>query len=196
MEFLFIVLKGLLFIVCNMLVAFILVYAFKLFLFKSKPFRFFGKTIPITQGFIVRKRNWILSKLRYLLNDYLNQARDELYPDGYLKQWERSFHEAAMDKIYNMEELSFLPKSWRDKVSNLAANVLLKLVKQFLRNLVPFLIEKYHLHSYIDILDKTLDIDMLVQYYNKYVNKPLMYFFLAISFLIGVGNMILFWILV
>lgn len=195
MTFLIIFLKGLLFIVCNMLVAFILIYAVKMFLFKKKPFKFFGKAIPITQGYLVRKRNWVLNKLRYLLNDYLNQAQDESYPDGYLKKWEQEIHEAVIGKITSMDELYFFPKTWRDKISNLIANLVLKLVKQFLRKFVPFLISNYHLHTYIDLLDKKLDIDILVQYFDKYVYRPVLYVFLAISFLIGVGNMILFWFL-
>lgn len=196
MTFLIVVLKGLLFIVCNMSVAFLLVYTVKMILFKAKPFKFFGKEIPITQGYLVRKRNWLLNKLRYLLNDYLTQASDESYPDGYLKQWEQNIYDAVTDKIYSMDEISFLPKAWRDKISNLAAKAVLNLVKQFLRKFVPFLISTYHLHSYIDLLDSKLDIDILIQYFNKYFYRPVLYVFLAISFLIGVGNMILFWILV
>jgi hypothetical protein len=195
MTFLIIFLKGLLFIICNMGVAFVLVYTVKLILFKPKPFKFFGKEIPITQGYIVRKRNWLLNKLRYLLNDYLNQAGDEAYPDGYLKEWEKNIYDAVNEKIYGMEEISFLPKSWRDKLSNLAAKAVLGLVKQFLRKFVPFLITTYNLHSYIDLIDRKLDIDILIRYFNKYFYRPVLYFFLAISFLIGVGNMILFWIL-
>ncbi len=195
MTFLFIFLKGLLFIVCNMLVAFILVYAFKMILFRPKPIKFFGKKIPITQGYLVRKRNWVFYKLRLLLNDYLHQAQDESYPDGYLKRWEQNIHDAVMDKIISMGELNFLPRKWRDKLSNLIANAVLNLVKQFLHKFVPFVISTYHLHSYIDLLDKKLDIDILIHYFNRFIYKPVLYIFLAISFLIGLGNMILFWIL-
>ncbi|HNX01339.1 MAG TPA: hypothetical protein PKK33_08245, partial [Candidatus Cloacimonadota bacterium] len=100
MSFLIIMLKGFAFIIFNMLGAFFIVYSVKLVLFKRHPFSFFGKQIPITQGYIVRKRNWVLDKLRFLLNDYLRQAENEDYSDGYLKQWENTIFNAIVEKIY------------------------------------------------------------------------------------------------
>lgn len=196
MTFLIIMLKGFVFVLCNMLTAFLVVYAVKMVLFKKKPFSFFGKKLPITQGFIVRKRNWVLNKLRFILNDYLTQAREADYPDGYIKRWEQMVYDAVLGKILDMQELSFLPHAWRQKIGNLVANAILGLVKQFLRKFVPFLVEKYQVHSYIDLLDRKLDVEVLISYFNRYVYKPILLFFLAVSFLIGLGNMILFWILV
>jgi len=72
------------------------------------------------------------------------------------------------------------------------ATIVFEVVKQFLRTFVPYLMEKYEVNKYIELLDKKLDVDIIKEYFNKYVYKYVLMFVLAVHFLIGFGNMLIY----
>ena len=46
------------------------------------------------------------------------------------------------------------------------------------------------MEKYIDLVDEKLDLATIETYYRRYIYKYMLYFFLAVSALIGVANML------
>jgi hypothetical protein len=178
-----------------MLVPYVILYTGKTILFKRQPFVFLGKPMPITQGFLVRKKIWLIQKLRALLCDYIRQANAEGMSRGYLKDWEQKIYDFVLSKMDFVNDVPLMPTAWKNKVHVAAAQAVLKIVKQFLHKFVPFLLEHFHVDSYIDLLDYKLDIDIIESYFKRYLYRPLVLFFVGLGFLIGLGNAILYWII-
>lgn len=186
------IIKPLIFIIVNMLFGFIYIFAIKFFLFiPAKEKRIFNKRVPLTPAFVYRKKIWLINKIRKEVNDFINDTKDDT--DGSrITKWEHKVFHQTWDKLSFLDEYKFIPGSIKRGLKHFISTIVFQLVKQFLRTFIPFLMEKYELNRYIELLDQTLDIDVVKEYFNKYVYKYLLMFVMAIHFLIGFGNMLIY----
>lgn len=187
-------LKSLLFIVWNIALGLSIVYMLKWFLFNAKARYVFGKRIPLTPGFLVAKREWLFSKARDILHDYLEQAAN---PDrtGYLKKWLKQIHNFLWDKTSFVDDWRFLPAKIKDSIRNKIVDAFVSIASNVLRKTVPRLVEQLRVEHRIDDFDFQFSIDFFYGYFRKYVYKPLLIAFAALNLLIGIMNMILFLII-
>ncbi len=187
-------LKSLLFIVWNIALGLSIVYMLKWFLFNAKARYVFGKRIPLTPGFLVAKREWLFSKARDILHDYLEQAAN---PDrtGYLKKWLKQIHNFLWDKTSFVDDWRFLPAKIKDSIRNKIVDAFVNIASKVLRKTVPRLVEQLRVEHRIDDFDFQFSIDFFYGYFRKYVYKPLLIAFAALNLLIGIMNMILFLII-
>lgn len=189
-------LKSLLFIVWNILLGTILLLKINWFLFNRKQRRIFGIRIPLTPGFLVRKRDWVFNKARDILHDYLEQAEDTLSKSGYLAKWEKLVRDAVWEKTAFIDDWKFVPRGIKDKIHESLSSAAKDIASRVLRKLVPHFIEQWRIEHRIEEFDEQYSIEFFYKYFKKYVLKPLLLAFLAINFVIGLLNMILFLILV
>jgi len=189
-------LKSLSFILWNIALGTLLIYAIKWFLFNSKQRRIFGIIIPFTPGFLVRKREWLFTKARDILHDYLNQASDTSIKDGYLHKWEQLIWQAVWDKTSFIDEWKFVPKALKHKIHESLANSLRDIISKILRKTIPHFVEQWRVEHRIDEFDDQFSIAFFYKYFRQYVYKPLLIVFLALNLIIGIMNMIWFLIIV
>ncbi|PKN72026.1 MAG: hypothetical protein CVU50_09070 [Candidatus Cloacimonetes bacterium HGW-Cloacimonetes-3] len=189
------ILKSLGFILWNIALGLSLVYLFKWFLFNTKARYIFGKRIPFTPGFLVAKREWVFSKARDILHDYLEQAAD---PDrsGYLRKWLKQIRVFLWEKTEFVQEWRFLPAKLKQSIRSKIVDAFVNLAGNLLRKTVPRMIEQLRVEHRIDDFDFQFSIDFFYGYFRKYVYKPMLIAFLAVNFLIGIMNMIFFLIVV
>ncbi len=189
------ILKSFGFILWNIALGLSLVYMFKWLLFNSKARYIFGKRIPLTPGFLVAKREWLFSKARDILHDYLEQAAN---PDrfGYLSKWLKQIRMFLWEKTEFVQEWRFLPAKMKLNIRTKIVDAFVNLAGNLLRKTVPRLIEQLRIEHRIDDFDFQFSIDFFYGYFRKYVYKPLLIAFFAVNFLIGIMNMIFFLIVV
>ena len=188
-------LKSLTFIVWNIGLGALLIYLIKWFLFNPKHRRILGVHIPLTPGFVVRKREWLFTKARDILHDFLRQAADSRLKNGYLHRWEEQVRQAVWEQTQFVDGWSLLPQKFKDKIHASIANIVRDLASKILRKTVPHFIEQWQVEHRIDELDEQFSSEFIYKYFRKYVYRPLLLAFVAINFLIGVVNMILFLII-
>lgn len=188
-------LYSLIFLAYNLFIGFLLVFIIKIFLFIPKKQLYFGgKKIPFTPGFAFRKKVWLIKKLSSLLSDFLRDCRDEK-DETIISKWELEIFKKTWDKLEGIENIKFVPRVVKEKIHYFCSILVYEIVKQFLRSFIPYLIENYKVSKYIDVLSQKLDMNIIYGYFNKYVFKYMMLVSLAIHFLIGLGNMIVFLII-
>jgi len=185
-------LKSLLFILWNIALGLSLVYLFKWFLFNCKARYFFGKRIPFTPGFLVRKREWLFSKARDVLHDYLEQAANPETHNGYLNKWLKQIHDFLWEKTEFVQEWRFLPGKLKESIRNKIVDAFTTLAGNLLRKTVPRMIEQLRVEHRIDDYDFQFSIDFFYGYFRRYVYKPMLIAFMALNLIIGIMNMILF----
>jgi hypothetical protein len=190
-----IVLKALSFIVWNILLGLSLVELFNWFLFNRKARIIFGWHLPLTPGFLVRKRDWLFTKAKDILHDYLEQAGDYARKNGYLAKWENLVRDMVFEKTSFVNDWPLLPRSLKDKIHAQMADLGKNLASSILRKLVPSLIEQFRIEHKIEDFDEQFNIEFFYGYFHKYVYKPMIYAFMALNFLIGLTNMILYLLL-
>lgn len=188
-------LKSLSFILWNIALGTALVYSVKWFLFNRKQRKLFGRKIPLTPGFLVRKREWLFTKARDMLQDYLTQAENRLYKSGFLFKWEKQIWQAAWDNTSFIDDWSLLPKGLKQKLHGWVSSAAKDLASKVLRKMVPHFIEQLRIEHRIDEYDEQFNIDFFYSYFRKYIYKPLLLAFLAINLIVGIMNMILFLII-
>ena len=153
-----------------------------------------SKKVPFTPGFAFRKKDWLIQKLSSILSDFLRDCRDEK-DESMISKWELEVFKKTWDKLESIENIKFVPRAVKEKIHYFCSVLVYEIVKQFLRSFIPYLIENYKVSKYIDVLSQKLDMNIICGYFNKYVFKYMMLFSLAIHFLIGLGNMIVFLII-
>ncbi len=188
-------LKSLIFIVWNIALGLSLVFLFKWLLFNAKARFIFGKRIPLTPGFFVAKREWIFSKARDLLHDYLDQAANLSTRNGYLSKWLGMIRKFLWEKTEFVGEWKFLPGKLKTTIRTKIVEAFAKLATNLLRKTVPKLVEQLRVEPRIDDYDFRFSVEFFYGYFRKYVYKPLIIAFAAANLLIGIMNMILFLII-
>jgi hypothetical protein len=190
-----IILKSLLFIVWNVAIGLTIIELVRWILFNRKSRFIFGMHIPLTPGFVIAKRDWVFNKVRAILHDYLDQADKEYYTYGYLAKWEKLVYETILEKTGFVDEWKFMPHSWKEKIKTKLASIAQDIARKILRKVIPSLIEQLQVEHRIDDFDEQISSKVIRQYYNQYVHKYLIYFFMAVNFLVGITNMILYLII-
>jgi hypothetical protein len=171
------------------------IYFIRWFLFNAKARFFFGKRFILTPGLIVRKRDWLFGKARDLLHDYLRQAEDPSLKEGYIYKWEQKVREFLWEKTSFVDSWPLIPAKLKDNIRRKIVDAFTAIVSKLLRNTVPRFLEQWRIEHRIDDYDFQFSIEFFRKYYNLYVHKYLMYLFIAINFIIGVENMILYLII-
>jgi uncharacterized membrane protein YheB (UPF0754 family) len=187
-------LKSLLFIVWNIGIGVLLINSVRWFLFNQKSKFIFGSHVPLTPGFIVRKRDWVFNKVRAILHDFLDQA-DSICNNGYLAKWEQMVFDTVWEKVQFVDGWKLLPRIWKSKIRTFIAQIAKDISRKVLRQLIPKFIEQLQIEHRIDDFDEQFSSKVIRQYYNQYIHKYLIYFIMAVNLLIGISNMILFLIL-
>lgn len=188
-------LKSLTFIPWNIAIGILLLYLLDWFLFNLKSRKCFGIHIPLTPGFVVRKREWIFDKVRDILHDYLEQAEDKLRKHGYLAKWEKIIRDSVFEKTIFVAEWKLMPGKWKEKIRNFMADSVKGIVSRILRQMVPRFIEQWRIEHRIDDYDEQFNAEFLRKFWRKYVFKYMLWAFLIINFLIGINNLIWFLII-
>lgn len=188
-------LKSLLFIVWNVAIGVSLVYLFNWLLFNRKARYIFNWRIPLTPGFLVSKRDWLFTKAKDILHDYLNQATDYARKNGYLAKWEQAIRDIVFEKVSFIEDWPLIPRSIKLQIKGRLAEAAKGIASSLLRKLVPHMIEQWRVEHMIEDFDEKFSIEFFYGYFKQYVYKPLIYIFMGLNFLIGVTNMILYLLL-
>lgn len=188
-------LKSLLFIIYNVAIAYFIVYAIKFVLFRPrKPKLLFGKKMPLTPGLIPKYRNLVMQKIKLTLHDYL-QACHNYSQNNMISDWEDEIYEKVWQRLASLEEIKYLPAFIKKKLRHSIALLVFEITRGFLRSFVPFLIQKLDVKHYITLLDEKISLEILEEYYNKYIYKYMLIVVLSFYFLIGIANMILYLII-
>ncbi len=186
------IIKPLSFIVFNMLAGFLIIFSLKIILFiPKKEKRFVGTRIPLTPALIYRKKIWLINKLTKMLKNYIVDTQDESY-DSRITKWEQKTFHKAFAKLEFISNFKFLPSSLKLQIRHFLATIVYEVTKQFLRSFVPYLMERYNIKQYIELVDLKLDVKILEGYFNRYVFRYLTMFTLSVCFLIGLGNVIIY----
>ncbi|MCB5261870.1 MAG: hypothetical protein LHW64_04065 [Candidatus Cloacimonetes bacterium] len=188
-------LKSLLFIVLNLAMGLLVVEFVKWLLFNSRARFIFGKKVWLTPGLIVSKRDWLFNKARFLLHDYLKQAEDSKDKYGYLAKWEKLVHDFIWEKTEFVDAWRFMPAKLKAGIRKKIVDAFTGMASKLLRKTIPRLAEQLRVEHRIDDFDEQFSLDFFRKYYNLYVHKYLIYFFLAINLIIGLENMILYLII-
>jgi len=188
-------LKSLIFLLYNLLAGFLIVATIRtLLLFPKKKIYLGNRKVPLTPGILYKYRNLLIKKLKDTLNNYINDSRDE-NSSSKISVWENRIFRNVWDKLESIENIRFLPKSFKSNVRYIIALLAYEITKQFLRTFIPFLLEKFKAHKLITIIEEKLDMKIISEYYDKYIFKFMLIFFLSINFIIGLGNMIIYLII-
>jgi hypothetical protein len=188
-------LQSLLFIVWNIVLGLCIVFFLRWFLFNPRARFIFGKKLWLTPGFIVSKRDWVFNKARFILHDYLRQAENPQHKDGYLAKWEQKVHDLLWEKTDFIDSWRFVPAKLKQAIRQKIVDAFTKMASKLLRKTVPRMAEQLRVEHRIEDFDFQFSIDFFRKYYNMYVHKYMIYIFLAINFIIGVENMILYLII-
>jgi len=188
-------LKAIIFIFWNLIAGYLIIFTAKALLFyPKKELHYRHKKIPFTPGFAYRKKDWLINKIKKMLSDYINDCSSN-NENTKVAEWENKVYQKAWDKFGFIDKIKIIPRKLRDNIHHFFALIFYELTKQFLRTFVPYLMEKFDLKKYVELVSQKLDVDIILGYFNKYVYKYLLIFSLSFFFLVGFGNMILYLII-
>lgn len=188
-------LKSLLFLLINMASGFVLIQTIKLLLFYPDQEKYiFGKKMFLTPGFVYRKKRWLINKLHTLLHDFIYDCEHEQKASK-ISVIETRVYERIWNACRFLERIRYIPSGVVNTVRHIIALFGYELVKQFFRRFLPYMITRYNLERYIELVDEKIDVNIIKDFYLRYIHKFLLLFVLVFCFLIGLFNMIIYLII-
>lgn len=162
--------------------------------YPNRKIYFRDKKIPLTPGFLYRKKEQLMHKIHRMLYDYLGDC-EKIDERTRIAKWERKAYSSAYNRFQWISDIRWIPSAITNKIHQFVAKVVYEIVRQFLRKLVPFLLEKYKLESYFEIINQKLDIEIVKEFFMRYVFKWIIILLLVIYGIIGLLNGFLFLII-
>ncbi len=189
-------LKALILLVMNVLAGFLLVQPVRWFLFFPKrQLHFFGKPVPFTPGFLWRKKDWLFQKINYWVNYYLENAANRKDRSSKLWEWEQRIYDETYDKLDGVMRIKYVPTVVKSKIREIIALFIYEFARHFLRSFIPFLVKRYRLTRYIDLIEAKADVAQVMFYFDKYFHRYVTLFMLGLSGLIGLYNFLIYLLL-
>ena len=190
------ILKPIFILIWNILPGFTLVWMIRIILFNPKhEMRFPNrKKVPLTPGLAYRSKNWLIDKLTSLLEDYINDTRN-MDQESRISKWELNIYRKVWSRLEFISEIKFLPSVWKEKIRNFFAFLVYEITKYFFRSFVPYLMDHYSVRKYIELLDQKLDVDILKDYFVRYIFKFMLLFSIAVALIISIWNIIIYLII-
>ncbi len=115
--------------------------------------------------------------------------------NGYIHDLEEKVRAFLWEKTSFVDSWPLMPAQMKESIRRRITDAFTGIVSKLLRKTVPRLLEQWRVEHRIDDYDFQFSIDFFSKYYNHYVHKYLVYLFLAVNFIIGVENMILYLII-
>ena len=193
MNFLF----GLIIVLLNITAALFVSYSiyFLFFIPKERKY-FFGKHVPLTPGFAFKLKDKLMIFLEQKYSGYLYDFKniDDVKSETIARKWKKAILDFYETKFALKNYFKFIPIFLKEGADNIVYSFLSEFISQLFKDFIPYLVEKYKVHKYIDIVDMKADVSILSGYFYKYYKYVLMFFSL-IGLLIGLFNAFLFLIL-
>jgi len=187
--------KFLVIIIINMFLGMLPFFVALGFLFyPSQQLKWFGKKVPLTPAYAYRKKKQLISKLHRYFYEYIKDCKN-VDNTTKIAQWEDKAFHAAYDKLQFISDFRWLPGFIKHPVHEFIANLCYQVVSQFFRKLVPWLMDKYELTNYIELLDKKLDVTIVREFLMKKLFKYIIIVLVIFYGLIGLFNGFIFLIL-
>ncbi len=188
--------KAFILLIMNVLAGFVLVQPVRLFIFFPKrQLFFFGKPVPFTPSYIRRKRDWFFERVNYWVTYYLENAANKKDRSSRLYDWEKRVYDETWDKLAGVMNMRYVPVAVKTKIREILALFVFEFARHFLRGFVPFLVKKYNLTSYIDLVAAKADVDMVLHYFDKYFHRYVTWFMVGLGFIIGMFNFVIYLLL-
>lgn len=184
-----------LFPIVNIILGLIPLFLIVWFLFYPNRKRYiFDKHIPLTPAYAYRKKKQLIAKLHRYLYDYLKDCKNS-DDETRVVQWETKAYQKAFERFTFIAEARWIPNFISERIQSFLAKIVYEIVRQFLRKLVPYLMDRYELSSYIELLNQKLDVNVIRDFIMKKILKYIVIFLVAFYGLIGLTNGILYLII-
>ncbi|MCF7913100.1 MAG: hypothetical protein K9M99_11265 [Candidatus Cloacimonetes bacterium] len=188
-------LKSLLFLPANMLVAFLLVFAIRAFFFyPRREIKIKNRKIPFTPGIVPRYHMKIIAKINDLVYGYLHDCETQGEANR-VDNWEEQVYQKCLTWLEKRLVIKIIPQKILTAVRMFLAGIGREFARQFLRTFIPYLLRHYNLIHYVDVFNEKFTLEFLQGYYDRYIYKYSLYMMLAIGFIIGIVNQIIYLII-
>lgn len=196
MDLLVAILKGLVVLGVNIGFGYLITYSFHFFLFYPRKICLFGKyPLKFTPGLLFRKKKQLIDYLKKIMADYYDYVSRDYFDKNLLTEYENKIYNEIFPHIKKFVTKEWLPSFISDRINNLLSDLTWMIIYQLSRNILPQILREVQVERKIDILDMKMDIFKVREYFEEYVYKYLLYFNLTFFAVVGVINMIVFWIL-
>ena len=185
---------GLIIVLINVLFALFVSISVYLILFIPKEKKYiFGKSVPLTPGFAYKFKAKLLSFLEEKYSGYLYDFKnlDDIKSESIARKWKLAIMDFYETKFSFKNHFSFIPSFFKESADNIIYSFLSEFISQLFKDFIPYLVEKYNIHKYIDTVDMKIDVSVLSDYFFKYY-KYVLIFSSIIGLLIGLFNALLF----
>ncbi len=185
---------ALIIVLINISIVLFITFTVYLILFIPKEKKYlFGKKVPFTPALAYRMKDKLMRFLEDKYSDYLYGFKniDDVKSDSIARKWKIAILDFYESNLALRNYFNFIPGFLVEGADNIIHSFLSEFITQLFKDFIPYLVEKYKVHKYIDVVDMKVDVDVFSGYFYKYY-KYVLIFGLVIGFLIGLFNAILF----
>jgi hypothetical protein len=116
---------------------------------------------------------------------------DDIKSDSIAREWKKAILDFYETKFSLKNYFRFVPDFLKEGIDKIVFSFLSEFISQLFKDFIPYLVEKYKIHNFIETVDLKTDITVLSGYFYKYYRYVLL-ISLIIGFVIGFINASLF----
>ena len=196
MDILITILKGIIVLGINIGFGYVISLCFHFYFFYPRKIVLFNTyELKFTPGLVFRKKKQLINLLHKTLNDYFDFAKRDYSHPNFLTEYENKLYEEVFPYIKDFISKEWMPAFISSKIESILSDLTWFLIYKLSRTIIPRLLKELEVEKKIDILDAKLDVYRLRDYFDEYFYKYYLYFNLAFFAVVGILNMIVFWIL-
>jgi len=197
MDVFIVILKGLIVFGINVGFGYLISYCFHFFLFYPRKIYIFNRyPLKFTPGLLFRKKKQLINYLKRIVAEYYDYVRRDYFDSNFLTEYENKIYNEVFPHVKSFVDREWIPSFISKKLNHLLSELVWMIIYQLSRTILPRILREVEIEKKIDILDVKMDIFKLREYFEEYVYKYFLYFNLAFFAVVGIMNMIVFWILV
>ena len=190
------ILKGIIVLGINIGFGYLISLCFHFYFFYPRKIYLFNKfDVHFTPGLAFRKKKQLINFLHKSLNDYIDYSKRDYTQTNFLTEYENKLYNEVFPYIKDFIIKEWVPDFISSKICSVISDLTWMIIYKISRTIIPRLLKEFEVEKKIDILDAKLDVYRLRDYFDEYVYKYYLNFNLIFFAIVGVMNMIVFWIL-
>ena len=160
--------------------------------FPKKKVIILNHTLIFTPGYLLKKKDYFLKKFEFYQKAYKNYCDKGKPTEQFIKDYEIKIHHKIFDSLKKIEKIPFIPKIFLRKLHNFITEILYIFTKMFIKDFLPYVMSRYDLTLYIEMVKLKLDSIVIVDFIDKYFFKYIYLFLGGFGLLIGIFNVLIF----
>lgn len=195
MDILYNILKVIVILGANIGFGCVISYCFHFYLFYPKKIYIWKYHFYFSPGLVFRKKNQLIMYLHLKIDEYIKYTNKDYFHKNYLTRYEDKLHRELFNYIINILNIEWMPNIIKKNIERQVSQLTWFFIYKFSRTIIPNMIKDLNINQKIDKIDLIVDVYKLRKIFEEHFFYFILNFNILFFTLVGIVNVLLFFLL-